>query len=212
LAYHVNPQITQAIQQFAGTSAATPKAHTDPYWSSVYEKMATPGAALSTGMYAGDIMRAGEGGRAVSEGDTVDAHTANAGGGEQWGLVNAEKNAGRVKVAGTEGEQVGKTTDTAMAQGGRYELGRARSTNQFNLGKVGEESKALAGGSQYTPSPWLGIVQGLISGAAGGIHGPGDSTGPGLGGDPNLESGGPGDYAPGGTPWEVPDPGATWNG
>lgn len=157
---------------------------------SVYDRMGTPGAALSTGMYGGSIMRAGASGRAINEGEGIDARLSDEGGGEQWGLVNAEKNAGRVKLAGSEGEQVGKTTEAAMGEGGRYELERARQTDQFNLGKAGEESRALAGGSHYQVSPWLGLVQGLISGASAGIHGPGDSSSEDLGADPNLESGG----------------------
>jgi len=190
LGWSTNPQISQAIGAFAGTPAAKPKAHTDDYWANVYEKSGTPGAALDTGMYGGSIIRAGEAGRSINEGAGINPEVTNAGGGEQWALTNAEKGAARTRAAGGFGEEVGRTATGAASEGGRYTLERARQTDQFNLGKVGEESRALAGGSHYQVSPWLGIVQGLISGAAAGAHGPGDSSGGGLGADPNLESGG----------------------
>lgn len=197
------------MAQFAGTPAAKPKSDTDAFWSQHYADASTPGAALNGGFYGGTIAHAGEAGRAINEGSSINPEMANAGGGDQFALVNAEKNAGRVKLAGGEGEEVGKTATAVAGEGGRYTLGRARSTDQFNLGKAGEESKALAGGSHYQVSPWLGVIQGLVSGAAsslGGLGGGDDpegstgALGPGGGGIPDYG-------APGGAPDEwVPPP------
>lgn len=176
MGWSTNPQISQAIGEFAGTPAAKPKSHTDEFWANQYDRMSQPGAALDTGMYGGSIIRAGEAGRSINEGGAINPETA-AGGGEQWAIANAEKGSARTRAAGGFGEEVGRTATGVASEGGRYTLQRARQTDQFNLGKAGEESKALAGGSHYQVSPWLNIIQGLISGAASGIHAP-DSTDP----------------------------------
>jgi hypothetical protein len=166
MGWSTNPKIQEMIDGFQGTPAATPAANTDQYWASFWDKMGTPGASLDSGVYAPAIMKAGEAGRAVEEGRGIDPRAASAGGGEQWALTNAAKRQGRTNVGNAFGEDVSRATTGAVGEAGRYGLERARQTNEFNLRKAGEEGKALAGGSHYQVSPWFGVLQGLLTGAA----------------------------------------------
>lgn len=170
MGYTTNPRIAELIAGFGTTEAAKPKAPSDAFWSQYYDRLSTPGAALDTPFTTGAVMRAGAGGRAVNEGAGIDPHLAAAGGGEQWALVNAEKNAARNRVGAAEGADVGRSTAAASGEGGQYELGRARQTDQFNIGKYGAMGHALAGGSTYKTSPWLGLLQGIVGGAASNLH------------------------------------------
>jgi hypothetical protein len=200
--WSTNPRISELINQFGGTQAAKPAANTDEYWASVIQKMGTP-AALDTGLYAPAIMKAGEAGRDISEGKGVDSRLAAAGGGEQWALTNAAKTQGQTNVSNAFGQDVAKTTTSAVDEAGKYNLERARQTNEFNLRKAGEEGSALAKGSHYQVSPWLSVLGSLVNGAASGL----DFSRPSPGTPGESINFGPDGYQPGYMPGTNPNEG-----
>lgn len=203
--WKVNPKIQGAIDQFLPTQAAEPKSGQEGYWDQFYKDLSSPETALNAGgLNSGAIIRAGQAGRSVSEGSTIDPQLAAAGGGDQWALNNAAKNAGRVGVAGQFGSDVAKGSAAAGEEMARYQQTRGRQTDQFNLGKYGAAAKALSGGSTYQVSPWFGVLQGLIGGAASNLKFGGGSDEPSGGdyadspmmgyGDPPWAGGGTGTY------------------